>query len=136
MLSVRGGTKLEAQHSEASNVVIKVKSARSTAQPATNVDAPGNSGIRLSQSNSGSPQSQPAAGPQDEHTPNSTSESSKKEGLSEIVVTGTHIQGAAPAGSSLTTYTRHDIHKSRAAPVHTFSRQMVENFPDTHSLAD
>ena len=133
---VLAGTKLEAQHTAASNVVIKVKSARSTAQPATNVDAPGNSGIRLSQSNSGSPQSQPAAGPQDEHTPNSTSESSKKEGLSEIVVTGTHIKGAAPAGSSVTTYTRDDIDKSGAATVEQFARQMVENFSDIDSVAN
>src|ERR1700730_587565 len=87
---VLAGTKLEAQHTAASNVVIKVKSARSTVLPPTNVDAPGSSGIRLAQTNSESPQSQSAAGPQNTDTSNSASESSKKEGLSEIVVTGTH----------------------------------------------
>src|ERR1700735_3120491 len=35
---VLAGTKLEAQHTAASNVVIKVKSARSTAQPAISAD--------------------------------------------------------------------------------------------------
>jgi iron complex outermembrane receptor protein len=81
------GTKLEAQHTAANNVVIKVKSSRSTVLPATSVDAPGNSATRVAQSNLGSPQSQSAAGPQDANTPNSTSELSKKEGLEEIVVT-------------------------------------------------
>src|ERR1700733_6642932 len=47
------GTKLEAQHTAASNVVIKVKSARGTTLPATSADSPGRSGARLVQSNSG-----------------------------------------------------------------------------------
>jgi iron complex outermembrane receptor protein len=84
---ILAGTKLEAQHTTASNVVIKVKSARSTTLPATSADTPGRSGARLVQSNSGGPQSQPATGPQNTDTSNSTSEFSKKEGLSEIIVT-------------------------------------------------
>src|SRR5258708_9605976 len=52
---VLAGTKLEAQHTTASNVVIKVKSARSTVLPATSGDAPGSSEIRLAQSDSGTP---------------------------------------------------------------------------------
>jgi iron complex outermembrane receptor protein len=90
------GTKLEAQHTAASNVVIKVKSARTTVLPATSVEAPGNSGSRLAQSNSQSPQSQPATGPQNTDTSSATSEPSKKEGLSEIVVTGTLLHDVAP----------------------------------------
>jgi iron complex outermembrane recepter protein len=93
---VLAGTKLEAQHTAASNVVIKVKSARSTTLPATSADAPGNSGSTLAQTNSQSPQPQSATGPQNTDTSNSTSESSKKEGLSEIVVTGTLIHNVAP----------------------------------------
>ncbi len=84
---VLAGTKLEAQHTAASNWVIKVKSARSTTLPATSADTPGSSGAGLAQSNSGGPQYQPAAGPQNTDTSNSTSESSKKEGISEIIVT-------------------------------------------------
>src|ERR1700722_746387 len=89
------GTKLEAQHTAASNVVIKLKSARSTVLPATSADTPGSSGARLAQSNSGSPQSASSTGPQNTDTSNSPSESSKKEGLSEIVVTGTLIHDVA-----------------------------------------
>jgi len=63
---VLAGTNLEAQHTAQSNVVIKVKSARST---------------------TGGPQFQPAAGPQNTDNPNSTSEFSNKEKLSEIIVT-------------------------------------------------
>src|SRR5580704_2013805 len=65
------GTKLEAQHTAASNVVIKVKSARSTAQPAISADPQGDSGTRLAQSNSVNPQSQSAAAPQNTGSSNS-----------------------------------------------------------------
>ena len=84
---VLAGTKLEAQHTAASNVVVKVKSARSTTLPAASAVTLGSSGATLVQSNSGAPQSQPAPGPQNTDTSNSMSESSKKEGLSEIIVT-------------------------------------------------
>jgi iron complex outermembrane receptor protein len=60
----------------------------------------------------------------------------KAEELQELVVTGTHIRGAAPAGSSVTTYTRDDIDKSGAATVDQFARQMVENFSAIDSVAN
>jgi iron complex outermembrane recepter protein len=63
---VLAGTNLEAQRTAASNVVIKVKSARSTTLPATSADTPG---------------------PQNMDILDSTSEFSKKEGISEIIVT-------------------------------------------------
>jgi iron complex outermembrane recepter protein len=63
---VLAGTKLEAQHTAANNVVIKVKSARATTLPATSADTPG---------------------PQNTDISDSTSEFSKKEGISEIIVT-------------------------------------------------
>src|ERR1700733_6274159 len=81
------GTKLEAQHTAASNVVIKVKSARGTTLPATSADSPGRSGARLVQSNSGDPLSQPATGLRNADTSNSTSQPSNREGLTEIIVT-------------------------------------------------
>jgi iron complex outermembrane recepter protein len=63
---VLAGTKLEAQHTAASNVVIKVKSARATTLPVTSADTPG---------------------PQNTEISDSTSEFSKKEGITEIIVT-------------------------------------------------
>ena len=84
---VLAGTKLEAQHTTASNVLIKIRSARSTAQPAIGADPQGSPGTRLAQSNSSNPQSESAAGTQNTGSSNSTSEPSKNENLSEIVVT-------------------------------------------------
>jgi iron complex outermembrane receptor protein len=125
---VLAGTKLEAQHTAASNVVIKVKSTRSTVLPATSLDPPGSSGTRLAQSNSGSPQSQSAAGPQNTDNSNSTSETSKKGGLEEIVVTGTSIHGIAPAGSPLKIYDRNALEASGATTLEEFAEKMPENF--------
>src|ERR1700722_381303 len=87
---VLAGTKLEAQHTAASNVVIKVKSARGNAVPAISADTP-SSGARLAQANSSSSQSASPAGPQNTATTGSTSEPLKSEGLEEIIVTGTNI---------------------------------------------
>jgi iron complex outermembrane receptor protein len=84
---VLAGTKLEAQHTAASNVVIKIKSVRSTTLPAISADTPGGYRTRLVQSTAGDPPSQPDAGPQNTDTSNSRSETSKKEGISEILVT-------------------------------------------------
>jgi iron complex outermembrane recepter protein len=51
------------------------------------------------------------------------------EGLSEIVVTGTHIHASASDnGSSVTTYSRSDIEQSGAATLDQFARKMPENF--------
>jgi iron complex outermembrane receptor protein len=129
---VLAGTKLEAHHTAASNVVIKVKSARSTALPATNVDvAP-----RLAQANLSNQPQAASENSQAENVPASKSEEEKKRDLAEIIVTGTHIRGAASAGSPVTTYTRDDIDKSGAATVDQFARQMVENFSAIDSVAN
>jgi iron complex outermembrane receptor protein len=48
--------------------------------------------------------------------------------LDEIVVTGTHIRGEGPVGSSLKVYTHEDIVESGAGSIDQFARQMVENF--------
>jgi iron complex outermembrane recepter protein len=55
------------------------------------------------------------------------SEGKKQEGLSEIVVTGTHIAGASPVGSSVKIYDRADIEQSGAGSLDQFARQMTEN---------
>jgi iron complex outermembrane receptor protein len=122
------GTKLEAQHTAASNVVIKVKSARSSVLPATSADTPGSSGARLAQSNSGSPQSQSAAGPQNTDTSNSTSEASKKEGLEEIIVTGTHIHGVVETGAPTLSITRDQIDQSGYSTLPQVVSTLPQNF--------
>lgn len=48
--------------------------------------------------------------------------------LEEIVVTGTHIRGSAPVGSSLTTYTREDIERTGVARIDQFLRKLPQNF--------
>ncbi len=49
-------------------------------------------------------------------------DASKSKHLDEVVVTGTHIQGEAPVGSSLTTYTRADIQSTGVATLDQFAR--------------
>jgi iron complex outermembrane receptor protein len=117
------GTKLEAQHTAASNVVIKVKSTRSTALPATTADPPANSGTRLAQSNSG--QSGASAGPQNIDTLNS--EPSKREDLEEIIVTGTHIHNVVPI-SPVLSITHDDIVRQGYTTIAEVIEQLPQNF--------
>jgi iron complex outermembrane receptor protein len=130
---VLAGTKLEAQHTAASNVVIKVKSTRSTAAPAISADPPASSGARLAQSSTASLQSQSATGPQNTDTSNPTSESSRKEGLSEIVVTGTHIRGVAPL-SPVKTITNQDLVDQGYSRLDEAVQGLPENFGDGSSV--
>jgi iron complex outermembrane receptor protein len=121
------GTKLEAQHTAASNMVIKVKSARSTTLPATSADPPGSSGARLAQSNSGKPQSASSVGPQNIDTSSSMSEHSKTEGLEEIIVTGTHIHNVAPI-SPVLTITHDEIVRQGYTTIAEVIEQLPQNF--------
>jgi iron complex outermembrane recepter protein len=119
------GTKLEAQHTAASNVVIKIKSSRSSVLPPTSADTPGSSGNRVAQTNSASPQSPSATGPQNTDTSDSTSD--KKEGLSEIIVTGTHIHNVAPI-SPVITITHDDIVRQGYTTIAEVIEQLPQNF--------
>lgn len=56
--------------------------------------------------------------------------------LDEIVVTGTHIRGAIPAGSSIKVYTHQDLEQSGAGTVDQFARQMTENFSGADTVAN
>jgi outer membrane receptor protein involved in Fe transport len=60
----------------------------------------------------------------------------KPQELDEVVVTGTHIRGAAPVGSSLKVYSEQDIQQSGAGTVDQFARQMVENFSGADAVAN
>lgn len=53
----------------------------------------------------------------------------------DIVVTGTHIRGAAPAGSPTTTYTRKEIEQTGAATISQFAQTMTDNFGTTSPVA-
>jgi iron complex outermembrane receptor protein len=60
----------------------------------------------------------------------------KDDALTEIVVTGTHIRGEAPVGSSLTTYSREQIQQSGAATVDQFARVITENVSSVDTIAN
>jgi iron complex outermembrane recepter protein len=63
------------------------------------------------------------------------SEKAKSE-LTEIVVTGTHIAGEAPVGSSVIVYTREVIDQSGASTLDQFARTMAENFSNTDVVSN
>lgn len=65
-----------------------------------------------------------------------TAKKQESDSLDEVVVTGTHIRGTAPTGSSLKVYTHEDIEKSGAATVDQFARQMTENFSGADSVSN
>jgi iron complex outermembrane receptor protein len=126
------GTKLEAQRTAASNLVIKVKSARTSVLPAASIEAQATSGTRLAQSNSGSPQSQ-TAGPQNADTSKSTSEPSKKEDLSEIIVTGTNISGVDNKTVPLMSFDRAAIDRSGVSNLGDFINTLPQNFKGSNT---
>ena len=55
--------------------------------------------------------------------------------LQKIVVTGTHIQGETPVGSSLSVHTADEMERSGSATLEQFGRKMTENYSGTDSLA-
>lgn len=56
--------------------------------------------------------------------------------LDEVVVTGTHIRGELPAGSSLRVYSHQVLEQSGAGTVDQFARQMTENFSGADTVAN
>jgi iron complex outermembrane recepter protein len=95
----------------------------------------GDQATRVAQSSAAGQSQTNTDGPQNTNT--STSQSvSEKDKLSEIVVTGTHIRGAAPVGSAITIYSREDLDQSGAATVDQFARTMTENFSSVDGIAN
>jgi iron complex outermembrane recepter protein len=62
--------------------------------------------------------------------------SKKSSDLDEIIVTGTHVRGEAPAGSPLMVYERSDVEQSGSATLDQFAREMTENFSSIDSIAN
>ena len=58
-----------------------------------------------------------------------------EEPIAEVVVTGTHIRGAAPTGSPVTTFKREQFDRSGAGTVEQFARQMPGNFANVDPIA-
>ncbi|MGC1520146.1 MAG: TonB-dependent receptor [Steroidobacteraceae bacterium] len=56
--------------------------------------------------------------------------------LDEIVVTGTHIRGAAPVGSPLVVYSRSDIEASGSATLEQFARTVMGNAASVDTIAN
>jgi iron complex outermembrane recepter protein len=55
--------------------------------------------------------------------------------LETIIVTGTHILGEPPIGSSLIVYTRTDMERSGSATLEQFGRDIPENYAGTDAVA-
>lgn len=55
--------------------------------------------------------------------------------LKTIIVTGTHIRGEAPIGSSLTVHTRAEMEQAGSATLEQFGRDMPENYSGTDAIA-
>jgi iron complex outermembrane receptor protein len=77
---------------------------------------------------------QTSAGP--EVATDQDSRKKKEDGLSEIIVTGSHIRGAEPVGSPLKIYTREDIDKSGASTLEQFARTLPENFSSVDGMVN
>ena len=56
-------------------------------------------------------------------------------GLTEIVVTGTHIRDQAPIGSALLVYSRGDMERSGSGTLDQFARQIQQNFTGADTIA-
>jgi len=56
-------------------------------------------------------------------------------GLEPIVITGTHVAGAAPVGSAIIAYTHADIEASGTATLEQFARQLPQNFSGADTIA-
>jgi outer membrane cobalamin receptor len=61
---------------------------------------------------------------------------SKREAvLRTIIVTGTHIRGESPIGSSMVVHTREEMEESGSATLEQFGRKMTENYAGTDAVA-
>jgi iron complex outermembrane receptor protein len=125
------GTKLEVQHTTATNVVVKFKSATSTAQPTTSVGSAPSPGTRIAQSDMGGQSQSNIDGPQNTNA-SSAEPGSEKDKLSEIVVTGSHLRGEAPIGSELIVIGRDDIEKSGYGRVEDLFTTVTQNYSFTN----
>ena len=75
-------------------------------------------------------------GPMKSRSPwQSSAGSEVEESIAEVVVTGTHIRGSAPTGSSLTTYKREQLDRSGSGTVEQFARQMPGNFANVDTIS-
>jgi iron complex outermembrane receptor protein len=109
------GSKLEAQHTTATNVVVKAKSAARTALPAASGGPAPNPGTRVAQSSPGGLEAVDAA------QPDSDQKSKSKSGLEEIVVTGTRLRLKATEGAQdVKTYSREQIDESGQTSIADF----------------
>ncbi len=76
-------------------------------------------------------ETRPGSGP----TPDAEAAARRDSALKTIVVTGTHIQGETPVGSSLSVHSRDEIERSGSATLEQFGRKMTENYSGTDALA-
>jgi iron complex outermembrane receptor protein len=132
---ILAGTNLAAEQTEGNTLLVEPKDKAGKAQAAATLNDPPDDSQKEAGKNSSrdfrvAQVDQGTAGPpavaQDE------SDSKKKAaGLEEIVVTGTHIQGAGPAASPLQIYTKEDIDRTGAATVEQFMETLPQNTANT-----
>jgi iron complex outermembrane recepter protein len=68
-------------------------------------------------------------------SPDSDQKMKRDSVLKTIVVTGTHIRGETPIGSSLTVHTRAEMEQSGSATLEQFGRDMPENYAGTDAVS-
>src|SRR5258708_21693217 len=71
---------------------------------------------------------QGAAGPQVGNVQNSEKKKKEEEGLTEIVVTGTHLKGVTDSPSPVQIYTRDDIERSGSGSIAQFIQTLPQNY--------
>jgi iron complex outermembrane recepter protein len=136
---ILSGTNLAAEQTEANTLLVEPKDKAGKAQAAATLNDPPNhsqkeAGKKSSQDFRIAQVDQGNAGPQvigDDQN----SEKKKKDELTEIIVTGTHIHGTSTDSSQVIVYDRVAIEQSGAITLEDFSRQMPENFASVGTLA-
>jgi iron complex outermembrane receptor protein len=135
---VLAGTKLEAQHTAASNIVVKSKAANGGTSRTSGDDATSNKDgknsssqdVRVAQVDQG------ATGPQEAVEGDQNSEKKKQEGLTEIVVTGTHIRGIDNKTSPVIVIDQAYIRQSGYSSTEDLFRSLPQNFSSGDAAQD
>jgi iron complex outermembrane recepter protein len=128
---VLAGTNLAAEQTETNTLLVEPKDRSGKAQAAAAaLNDPPDSRVALAQAQTPSSQNQNV---ENSSGPESSSKSEERAGLTEIVVTGTHIRGVAPL-SPVKTITNQDLVDQGYTRLDQAIAQLPENFGDGSSV--
>lgn len=126
------GTPLVVSEKPEGVLVVEPMNAHNTSNTSRASASDADSSTRVAQATTTGAESRSSSdSPQNTKIPNSASSNSfgpDKSGLTEIVVTGTHIRGAAQSASPVKTYTREDIDRMGVDSVEAFIQKLPQNF--------